>query len=701
MGLAFLAASPVALAASPAATLGKAYHAYLEGDLASARTLAVAAEKKVRARDYALYLAAQSAALAGDCGDALPRYRALTGMADSRFRQIAAWRAADCLWELERVAEARAAYERLVPSTMPVRPQTGDISTRPLDGDPAVGLARIARAHEREGAPARARAAWRRLAVELPAHPLAAEAIAALERSSAPLGARERIERAERLTAGREWPLALEELARVGDDEPDDVRTLRDYWIGTTLFKMRRQYERAGRLLIAVHTRMGGRAAEALFHGARALSRADLDDEAIVRYGEVVKKYPGTSWAAEAQYLSGWLELNRGRWREALPALQATVTRYGSSKWAADATWHLGFSHYLLGEHDEALKHLARVAARSGALDGGKGRYWRARSLAALGRDEESVTELRRIVTTWPLTWYALLARARLAEKDIQIGVFGDRAERADPPAPPGKADPRAAGDRLIQVVDELLSASMPREAALELRRGERAFLGRYSKGGGAMPVLLQRYAKAGNHNRPWQLAAGHRALGGPPRGNARIWWERAFPRAFRTHVEKHEPLGKNPPYYLYAIMQKESGYDPHVVSYADAIGLLQMIPATTRRVAPLLGMTYTDDLLYDPELNVKVASWYIGNLLQKFRGQIPLAAGSFNSGPRPVMRWLDQHGTRPMDELVELVAYTPTREYMKKVTAIYARYLLLYEGREYWQPLAVEPGYVKDEIDY
>jgi soluble lytic murein transglycosylase len=147
--------------------------------------------------------------------------------------------------------------------------------------------------------------------------------------------------------------------------------------------------------------------------------------------------------------------------------------------------------------------------------------------------------------------------------------------------------------------------------------------------------------------------------------------------------------------------MRKESGFDPHVVSYADAIGLLQMIPPTTKRVAKELDLEWGEDLLYDPERNVQVGAWYIGHLLQKFKGQIPLAAGSFNSGPRPVMRWLEQNGERPMDEFVELVSYSQTREYMKKVTDYYAHYLLLYEGQEYRQPLVVDPGYVKNELDY
>ena len=69
--------------------------------------------------------------------------------------------------------------------------------------------------------------------------------------------------------------------------------------------------------------------------------------------------------------------------------------------------------------------------------------------------------------------------------------------------------------------------------------------------------------------------------------------------------------------------MQKESAYNPHDVSYADAIGLLQMIPPTSRRVALRIDAPYTDDVLYDPEGNIRFGAWYIGHLLQKFKGQI------------------------------------------------------------------------------
>jgi soluble lytic murein transglycosylase-like protein len=252
--------------------------------------------------------------------------------------------------------------------------------------------------------------------------------------------------------------------------------------------------------------------------------------------------------------------------------------------------------------------------------------------------------------------------------------------------------------------VDELLLAGLTVEASVELRRGEAELIKRYGAPR-ALPLLFDRYVRGDNFNRPHQLAESYcgGALKIDPNSdsNARKWWEIVYPRAYRQFIEKYSPTGENPPYYLYTIMQKESAYNPHDVSYADAIGLLQMIPPTSRRVALRIDAPYTDDVLYDPEGNIRFGAWYIGHLLQKFKGQIALGAGSYNAGPRAMMKWVKLHGVRPLDEFVELTPYTQTREYMKKVLDIYSRYLWLYEKQDYLPDNKVDADYIENDIDY
>lgn len=686
-----LAAATRPAAAGPLDDLGAAFRAYDAGDLAAARShlrKLDGRDERLAIRDHALWLRGMVALRSGEPARAEAAFRQLGRIAGSPLTREVPWRLADCAWDRGDRRAAAKAYQKLIAADNAL--EIGD-----------VGTARYRIAETHTGAAALAR--YRALVLEHPAHPLASRAEQKLAEGRAPpLSATERIERARNLTFAHLWDEAIAELALLGDPLPADLARQRDYWLGTTLYKARRRYADASKLLLGVYAQLGSAAAEAMFHGARALSRADRDDEAIAWYRKVVAAYPSTVYAQEAQFLAGWLEFNRGRYREALPALEASLQRYPRSKWADDSLWFLAMSHYFLGEWDPARTRLEALARRGGALEGGKGTYWLARIDERRGDRPAATAGYTQIVTRYPFSWYALLGRARLAALGTTVPPFG-----VDDPAPRGPAlaadvDEDLASDPIIARIDQLIAAGLATEAGDELARGERAFLRRHDRAAG-FAMLLDRYRKAGNFHRPWMLGVvyGGSALNGPPVGDARRWWENAYPRAYRELIEKHQTVGRNPDGYLHAIMRKESGFNPHTLSYADAQGLLQMIPATTRRVARELKLAYDAGLLYEPEYNIQTGSWYIGRLLQKFKGQIPLGAGSFNSGPRPVMRWLDQYGDREIDELVELVPYVQTREYMKKVTENFARYQYLYGGKVYEQPLRVDRRYLDDRLTY
>ncbi len=692
----------------PATTrLDQAYRAYRAGDYEGAYDTARKIRLgQLRNGDYGLYVLAQSAALTGRHGEALRAFRRLARKRTSRFAGVAAWRAADTLWAQGKAAAASRRYRALL------RSARGTKKTRRSGraGDPAIAQFRMAEADARAGRAGRAIAAFRQMRDQHPAHPLAARAQTRLFELGGQRATRidpaTRVLRAQRLMTAHRWRDAIAELALVPDTVARRLRDRRDYWRGMTMFKLRRQYKRAGDLLLRIYKRLPRPlAAKAMFHGARALSRADFDKDAIRWYQRVVREFPGTSWAREAQFLSGWLEYNLGNFGAAIPHLTKMRRKYPGTRWAREALWFLGFSYYMAGDHTRALREFAILAKRTGRVRGAKGRYWHARALQMLDKPTPAIAEYRALVGRDPFSWYALLARARLAEQGVDIPPFGDaKRSPASIPRIDVRVNPALARDPLIAMADELIAAGLDAEAGFELRRGERAFLKRTKPRSAALAMLMDRYRRAGNFNRPWMMSVvygGRRALNVPPTGRARVWWQHAYPRAYRTLIDKWGYLGKNIPYYLYAIMRKESGYAPHVHSYANARGLIQMIPRTTKKVTKALGISYTEDMLYDPELNIKTGSWYIGRLLHKFKLQIPYGAGSYNSGPKPVMRWMKKNGSRPADEFVELVSYRQTREYMKLVTESYARYVYLYEGAIYAQPLTVDPAYVVNDLTY
>ncbi len=684
--------------ASPATQLGDAYRAFEAGDFAQARTLASKTPaKRLHNPDYRLYVLAQSAYFEGDFPSALKSFEALATIRTSRLANRARWRAADSLWQLGQKRDASEAYSSLVVRRVP-------------DGDPGVARFRMAQALESANKH-EAIEHYKEFLRKHPAHRLSQVAddrlVALGDGGIAALPATDRIRRAQDLIAAKKWEIALKELAQLDTTTMDPKTRLdHEFWLSMSLFKRRRHYEKVGRSFLSIYKRMGARADEALFHGARALSRADFDDEAIVNYQRLVKEYPHSKWAAEAQFLSGWLEFNNGNYRKAQPYLRIMPKRYRKSKFTREVPWYLGMSHYLLGEYKESLPYFAKVAAVGGKEIGGKGWYWHAQAQQKLGKVAQANTAYKGLVSKYPFSWYALLSRSHLYSQGIEIGVFGD-GPRDPTGVPPlaSKLDRKMRNDDLIRKGDELIEAGLLAEAGIELFRGERSFLKRHSrKKSDAMAVLLDAYQRAENFNRPWMLAVVHgggRALNAEPVGTAKTWWQHAYPLAYETLVERYRKLSDFPDYYLYTIMRKESGFDPHTHSYADAQGLLQMIPPTTRQVVKHLDIEYTEDLLFDPEKNIQTGAWYIGRLFKKFREQIPIGAGSYNSGPRAVSRWLKKHGHRPIDEFVELLSYRQTRKYMKRTTETYARYKYLYKGEMYVQTLDLNSEFIVNDLNY
>jgi soluble lytic murein transglycosylase len=672
--------------------LGRAWKQFLDGEYAAARKELKGLDlQKLHNRDYALWLLAQSELLTGDAKSAQVHFHDLS-LIGGRFQNAARWKLADCLYALGQRADAEKAYEAVLPTA-------GDMV------DPAVARFRIAEGLESRKATAAALTAYRKVVVGAPLHPLAELAFARLRALGGPeLTGEERIARAKEMTQDRAWSRALEELAMVPKDAPPQVRDETDYWIGMNKFKMRRDYDLAAQKLLGVWQRLPGdeRKADALFHGARAKSRSDDDDGAIVGYREVVAKFPHTRQAAEASFLIGWLEFNRGKFKEAIPGLEENLKRYGSTQWRDDALWYLGFSRWLSGDTNGALADFQKLQSFGGGLTGGKGSYWAARALEKLGKKDDALKTYAQVVATYPFNFYATMSRLRLKELGAPAGPYGDGAKGSPPPL--GAIDKDVVADPVIARVDELLAAGMTVEAGFELRRGESDLMKRYGQAR-ALPVLFDRYTRGDDFHRPHQLAEtwSGAALKLDPNGDATVrkWWETVYPRAYRAFVEKYAATGDNPPYYLYTIMQKESAYNPHDVSYADAIGLLQMIPPTSRHVAEKIDVPYTDDVLYDPEGNIRFGAWYIGHLLAKFQKQIPLGAGSYNAGPKAMMKWLKNNGTRPLDEFIELCSYTQTREYMKKVCEIYARYVWLYEKADWLPDPKVDASIGDDGIDY
>jgi soluble lytic murein transglycosylase len=678
-----LVVAALPLAAAPVAELNRGQKAFWAGQYEkAARTLTGLPARLPRTRDYVLYLGGESEFYAGRPARARALFAQLAAERESRFAPLAPWRVADCLWAEGRKAEAVVAYRRL-------------LAAPPAGVDAVVARFRIAQL----AGPAEAGKLLRDIHREHPAHPLAAEAAQGAEPDASPQptrGAdpRARLRRAALLVEGRHVEEAIAELEALPAALPPDLAAERDFALGMAKFRTRHDYPAAAKLLLGVVPRLQAeKAAFAAFHGARALARANRTDESIAANRRVIEQFPGSRWAAEAQFMVGWLEFNRGRYLESVPGLRATIERSRRNPYASGAAWYLALAYHFLGRHDEALATLEEYGRLAGndADDGRRLAYWRARFLADADKGKGGTREARRLwrdlVAREPLSYYGLLARARLRQAGEAVAVRLPRSPLTlRPPARKALRDPA------VLRADELARAGLTVDAGTELARSEDGIWDRLGREQ-ALPLLLERYRRFQAFRRAYQLAEtrGAAALQAAPVGATRTLWEAAYPRAYQSLVEKHSQTAHAPSLLVYAIMRKESGFGPHLTSFADARGLLQLLPAQGAALAATLETPFHDDDLFRPEVNIRLGALRIGDLIKTLRGQAFLAAGAYNGGVAPMLRWLDQQGRRPLDEFMEVIGFKDSREYSKRVAAIYARYVYLYTGKAYDLPLVVK----------
>ncbi len=161
------------------------------------------------------------------------------------------------------------------------------------------------------------------------------------------------------------------------------------------------------------------------------------------------------------------------------------------------------------------------------------------------------------------------------------------------------------------------------------------------------------------------------------PKGLGEAKWKLAYPRAFPALVAKNTKANQLPEALQLAIMREESAFSPRIESFANAIGLTQMLVKTAKRFAN--GATVTRELLQDPAKNLEIGSRFLGFLWKHFDAAAPLAIAGYNAGEGAVDRWLGERGDLAMDEFMETIPYDETRNYTKRVLASYFTYSWLY----------------------
>jgi soluble lytic murein transglycosylase len=116
----------------------------------------------------------------------------------------------------------------------------------------------------------------------------------------------------------------------------------------------------------------------------------------------------------------------------------------------------------------------------------------------------------------------------------------------------------------------------------------------------------------------------------------------------------------------------------------------MQLMPQTAERTARGARLPFEGpDALERPEVNIRIGTLHLAELLRELEGRPSLALAAYNAGKPPLSRWLQRYGFRDEEEFIEDIPYSETRNYVKRVLGSHERYAAVYgaEGAERGAP--------------
>jgi soluble lytic murein transglycosylase len=396
-----------------------------------------------------------------------------------------------------------------------------------------------------------------------------------------------------------------------------------------------------------------------------ARSRNDSDDQQrIVTLMET--RFPRSPWLADALFSSGNMYLLSRDYPKAIEYYSYLAAHFPSDKNAAAAHWKAGWLSYRQHLYPEAERLFdEQIKLYPGAVETVAALYWRARLYEMQDHDPARASaNYRTIVRAYQHFFYSQMARARLSALGATQPAAEPGLDQFQPLPEPHLVDAFPEDSPHLAKARLLANAGLNEYIADEIKADP-------DSASWSALAEAQIYANYGETYRG--IRALKRAL--PNASSASIqsiplvYWRILFPEAWWNTIQAESAKNNLDPYLVASLIRQESEFDPSVVSYANAYGLMQLLPATGRTMAREEGLAHFETFqLLDPETNIRLGCRYLRQMLDKFGGVQEYALAAYNAGDYRVADWQAAGPYSGIDEFVESIPFTQTREYVEAI---------------------------------
>lgn len=473
---------------------------------------------------------------------------------------------------------------------------------------------------------------------------------------------------------------ALDQLAAIG--EAVDPLTA-----GIVLIEAGRYQEaRSALLTVLGNPADAGEAAAAEFYIADIHQRQDDFESARLGYEATIGRDPSSAVAAESLMRLAEFALDSGDGAAAEERWERVVREHPGHIRAAEAAWRWSWSAVERGEWPVAARRFLDAETAGAEVWELELRqrllFWSALTALEAGDAANAQAQARRVIELRPERYYALRAALLIDFGWPALGV----SEAAD-----SWLAERTGEIPALVGLEEIEGWT----AARELRRcgfhdSADAVLSEIIEqavGAWALYSLADQFAQAG------EAAASARAGSALLRTLGVSWpdapkeiVELVYPHPWKELIEREltSALEADPhagPLLLWALIRRESFYDPDASGLAGEVGLTQVIPATGGDIASALGLDYEHADLARPQLAIRFGSAYLGWQLEQFE-RPAMALAAYNAGPGNAARWLESAEALSLssleDAFLAVMDFTSTQAYVRYVIESWSAYWAL-----------------------
>lgn len=156
-------------------------------------------------------------------------------------------------------------------------------------------------------------------------------------------------------------------------------------------------------------------------------------------------------------------------------------------------------------------------------------------------------------------------------------------------------------------------------------------------------------------------------------------FWQLSYPRPYSATIEAAAAEFDVDPLLIWAIMRRESRFDPGAFGYVGERGLMQILPSTQAWIAEQLEEDISPGDALTPEASIRMGAWFLHFLLDYFDGDLELTVTAYNGGAGSVDSWQADPLVSNRDDLLRWIGFGQTREYLERVSLDYRIYQKLY----------------------